>query len=896
MKLLHIRMTLAAIIAATAIGGAFAGTPQHNPQFSTAGFFEMPGSPRKVYSMNPAWRFHKGALPGNENPGAVDFDDSRWQTVSLPHGLEYLPVEASGGVNYQGEAWYRKHFTPDASLKGKLLMLYFEAIMGKSKVWINGTLVAEHFGGYLPVIAFIEKHIRWGEDNVITVWADNSDDPSYPPGKAQNVLDFVYFGGIYRDAWLVAFNEVHITDPNFENAVAGGGLVVNFPAVSKQSASVNLKLHIRNSSGKAFSGKVVFELQGKDGKTFSQATPVSIAQGEASTGETTFNIPDPDLWTPDTPNLYWLNVKVCDTDGAIIDSYRQRIGIRSIEFRGLGGLYLNGEPYPRPLIGANRHQDFAIVGNAMSNSLHWRDAAKLRGAGMEVIRSHYPQDPAFMDACDELGLLCISSTPGWQFWNDAPVFAQRVHDDIRNMVRRDRNRASLFLWEPILNETHYPASFAKEAERITREEFPYKNNYAACDRIAAGSEYFPVNYAHPSDVMRNKQTYEAGGKSYFTREWGDNVDTWSAHNSTSRVSRGWGENPMLIQAQGYADFGRGLTSLRDFYKAHPAVAGGSFWHSFDHQRGYHNDPFFGGIMDAFRQPKYSYHMFASQRSPEPNPNLRAESGPMIHIAHEMTPFSGKDVTVYTNCDEVRLTVFKDGKVHTQKQSRHQKNNIPSPIMTFANAYDFMADKALARAQKEQDVYMLAEGIIGGKVVAASKRAPARRPAHLRLTADTQNTPLTADGSDMVVVVASMVDQYGEVKRLNNSDITFEVEGEGELVGGDLATNRTRRLEWGEAPVLIRSTLNPGKITIRASLVAPGPERPASGQLTIESKPAATHSLYSPKDAAALGKTRHEPTNTKPDSPSRAPDVNETETKKKEQRQVEQQQTFFGEQS
>ena len=215
----------------------------HQPEFSTAGFFELSGCGRKVFSMNPAWRFHKGDAEGAE---AWEFDDSRWEVVSLPHGIEYLPLEASGCVNYQGEVWYRKHFSPDSRLKGKKLFLHFEAIMGKSKVFVNGKQVAEHYGGYLPVVADVTDVVDWSRENVIAVWADNSNDPSYPPGKAQEVLDFTYFGGIYRDCWLVAHNRVFITDPNFEDEVAGGGLFVSYDAVSEASADVRLRLQVRN--------------------------------------------------------------------------------------------------------------------------------------------------------------------------------------------------------------------------------------------------------------------------------------------------------------------------------------------------------------------------------------------------------------------------------------------------------------------------------------------------------------------------------------------------------------------------------------------------------------------------------------------------------------------------
>lgn len=148
--------------------------------------------------------------------------------VSLPHGIEYLPTEASGCINYQGEVWYRKHFTPDAALKGKKLFLHFEAIMGKSKVFVNGKQLTEHFGGYLPVVVDVTDVLDWNGDNVIAVWTDNSDDPSYPPGKAQDVLDYTYFGGIYRDCWLIAITISFITDPNYADEVAGGGFICGF--------------------------------------------------------------------------------------------------------------------------------------------------------------------------------------------------------------------------------------------------------------------------------------------------------------------------------------------------------------------------------------------------------------------------------------------------------------------------------------------------------------------------------------------------------------------------------------------------------------------------------------------------------------------------------------------
>lgn len=866
----------------------------HQPEFSTAGFFQLPNSGREVFSMNPAWRFHKGAVEGAE---ATNFDDAEWTVVSLPNGIEYLPTEASGCINYQGEVWYRKHFTPADALKGKKLFLHFEAIMGKSKVFVNGKLLTEHFGGYLPVVVDVSDALNWGEDNVIAVWTDNSDDKTYPPGKAQDVLDFTYFGGIYRDCWLIAHNPVFITDPNFENEVAGGGLFVAYDKVSDASAEVLLKAHVRNDSRKAFTGVVEYELQQPDGTQVAFLNDkVQVRPGKAITSKDKITVKNPMLWSPETPTLYNLIVRIRDREGNVVDGYRRRIGIRSVEFKGKDGFWLNGKPYESPLIGANRHQDFAVVGNAVANSIHWRDAKKLRDAGMKVIRNaHCPQDPAFMDACDELGLFVIVNTPGWQFWNDAPEFAQRVYSDIRNLVRRDRNHACVWMWEPILNETWYPEDFAKNTRDIVDQEYPYPYCYSGCDSGARGKEHFPILFTHPSYDGKSWGDKNANPKiTYFTREWGDNVDDWSSHNSPSRVARNWGEQPMLIQAQHYANPTYTYTCYDALYRTSRQHVGGCLWHSFDHQRGYHPDPFYGGLMDVFRQPKYSYYMFKAQRSPQKQERL-FETGPMVYIAHEMTPFSGKDVTVYSNCDEVRLTFLKDGKTYTYNKPV-VKEGMPSPVITFPDVYDFMTDKAMSRKKKQDEVFLRAEGLIDGKVVATHEVHPARRPEKVLLWVDNENVNLKADGSDFVTVVAAIADKNGNVKRLNNYYVKFHVEGEGRILGDAGILANPAPVKWGTAPVLIQSTLRPGKIKITVSVLFEGSQMPVSAVLELESYSAAHPLVYSEKDAALIaGSSSLQAAGTSAKSAAEL----EQEQLLKEQnaqrlKEVEQQQEDFGE--
>lgn len=856
-------------------------------QFSTAGFFALPNTPRKVENMNPAWRLMKDKK-GNLKKDAwkVDFKDHAWEVVALPNGLEYLPEEASGGINYRGEAWYRKHFVLDSSHQNKRLILYFEAIMGKSKIWVNGQVVAENFGGYLPIIIDISKEIKIGQDNVIAVWADNSDDPLFPPGKPQSALDFAYFGGIYRDCWLITTEKLYITDANQTNIVAGGGLLLYYPEVSEKNAKIGIRLNIQNDKKENSKGFISYELYDQQGTHIAtNKEKFSLNKMSNATFSSFIKINNPKLWSPDFPHLYSLNIRISDQKGNVIDGYTKKIGIRSIEFNTKEGFVLNGKPYPRKLIGANRHQDYAVIGNALSNSLHWRDAYKLKQAGMDIIRNaHYPQDPAFMDACEALGLFVIQNTPGWQFWNDSSIFKQRVYQDIRNIVRRDRNSPTSIMWEPILNETWYPDDFAKTVNNIIKAEYPYSGNYTVSDNIAKGHEYFDMIYTHPLNIFLEKDAKQQKNdttKVRFTREWGDNVDDWNSHNSPSRVSKKWGEVPMLIQAIHYSNPPYPYTSYDRLYRTPALHIGGTLWHSFDHQRGYHPDPFYGGIMDAFRRPKYAYYMFQSQSD---------QVAPMVFIANEMTPFSPQDITIMSNCDEVRLyTKVGDSiRIYHHKPNNKMSEGMPYPLITFNKAWDVMKDKYLSRNKMRDSSYIKAEGLINGKVVATDIKYPSRRPTALKLVIDSATIKPMANGSDLVLIIAQIVDDKGVIKRLNNGIVKFEIEGEGRLVGNDQIMANPKPIVWGEAPILVQTTTHAGTIKIKASMLFEGDHIPRSTTIEFNTIPSDIKMLYSKKENTFTGKGNAMNMNSQ--------SISDVHKQKMEDfiKEVEQQQEDFGE--
>lgn len=805
------------------IPSCFWGNTAYRPQVSVAGFIPLSGSGRDIYNFNPGWRYYKGDM---ERAETVELDDSDWEVVATPHSVELMPAEASGCRNYQGPVWYRKWFVIPAATRGKQVFIHFEAVMGKQKVYLNGHLVKEHLGGYLPFnIDLTANGIQAGDSCLIAVMADNSDDKSYPPGKRQYTLDFSYHGGIYRDVWMIAKSDVSITDAVDAGKVAGGGVFIHYGRISEKKADILIDTEVRNNGKRQRKVEVESSLVDATGTLIKRVVAmVHLDAGQSKTVNQKIEVRQPHLWSPDSPYLYRVESRVKEGKNTL-DGGITRAGIRKAEFKGKEGFWLNGKPFGQ-LIGANRHQDFAYVGNALPNSGQWRDAKKLRDAGCRIIRvAHYPQDPSFMDACDELGMFVIVATPGWQYWNKEPEFARLVHENTRQMIRRDRNHACVLMWEPILNETRYPLDFALEALRITKEEYPYLGRpVAAADVHSAGvEENYDVVYGWPGDDEKTDSPEQC----IFTREYGENVDDWYAHNNNNRASRSWGERPLLVQALSLAK------SYDEMYRTTGKFIGGAQWHPFDHQRGYHPDPYWGGIFDAFRQPKYAYHMYRSQTAPDLNHPL-AECGPVVYIAHEMSQFSDADVVVFSNCDSVRLSVY-DGTKSWTLPVIHAKGHMPNAPVVFKNVWNFWEARDYSYVQKKwQKVNILAEGIINGKVVCAQKKMPSRRSTKLRLRIDSQGVPLVADGSDFVVVIAEVTDDNGNVRRLAKENIVFTIEGEGEIIGDRSINANPRTVEFGTAPVLVRSTSKAGKIRIKAHVQFEGTHAPTPAEIEFES--------------------------------------------------------------
>jgi beta-galactosidase len=402
------------------------------------------------------------------------------------------------------------------------------------------------------------------------------------------------------------------------------------------------------------------------------------------------------------------------------------------------------------------------------------------------------------------------------------VFKQRVLQDAREMVRYYRNYPSAILWEAQLNETDN-RPVAIQLQNIVHEEYPGDQCYAAGDRIGnlAGFAGWDIDYS------RNN-----GSKPVWVREWGDQVDNWTDQQSSSRVPRGWGETPLLVQAWAHLSRMDGIYAQANGPDGPGTgrLCGACLWAGVDCYRGYHHQPFYGGFLDLFRLPKFDYYMFQSQRPADIHiPGV--ESGPMVFIANYATHQSPTTVTVFSNCEEVRLS--QNGKVlATQKPDAGRR--IPHPPFTFQigqfGEHSMLYSTGVARPGTEVGE-LKAEGLINGEVVATQTIHSPGVPTHLELQVDTGGRDLTADGSDFVRVYARLCDLRGTTYPQGNVLVTFTAEGPGTIIDDARIRANPVNAEAGIATVLIRASATPGTITIRAAAFGLKP-----GVAAIKSQP------------------------------------------------------------
>ncbi|MFD0961727.1 glycoside hydrolase family 2 TIM barrel-domain containing protein [Paenibacillus chungangensis] len=751
----------------------------------------------------------------------------------MPHSVRIEPADCSGGLNYQGVAWYRRHFYVQPSSRGRKLFVEFEGAKHTAEIWMNGTYVGIHHGGYLPFTLDISSHVIADglTSNVIAVRLDNSDAVDIPPGKPQSELDFCYFGGLYRHVWLYETDTLHITDAVYANQIAGGGIFVTYPHVTDESAVINAKIHVHNedSSNRSYSIRSLLYDEEQQLIASYESKCLELNVGEACHYHQKLEVLDPKLWHPDHPYLYCL-VTIVMEEGQAIDQITTRIGIRTLRFDS-EGFYLNHKPLL--INGANRHQEYVYVGDALPDSMQKRDAIKLKEAGFNFVRiGHYPQSHAFMDACDEVGLMCVVPVPGWQWFRDNDTFKEGSYQDVRDMIRRDRNHPCVMFWEPILNETHYSEEYARITYRLTHEEYPGDQCYAACDMHSSGADQYDIWYGNG---VSEQEWGDA--KPIFIREYGDNYrEQFGPQKTQNRCSRGTkgfyngGESGMLISAL------ERLSYLNDHF-LNQRSSGAAVWTGIDHNRGYVPNIAATGVMDFYRFPKFSYYVYSSQRNPELEIK-GIENKPVLFIANDWNADSSNRVYVFSNCDSV--TLYVNGKEISTSRPSSQYAGLPHPPFIFD---DVPFEPGELRA----------EGYLNGQHAATHSVRTAGAAHHFKLKVDDCGIDLVADGSDLVLVQVWVCDEQGTVVTDAYREVQFHIDGPGVIVGDGEARVHSNPIETeaGAIGVLIQATTESGIITVTASA-----EGLQSDSIQIASRPDCRNDVPGPEQLPPVHKPQY----------------------------------------
>jgi beta-galactosidase len=745
---------------------------------------------------NPGWRFLLGDAAGAEGGS---FDDRAWSAATLPHTarIEALVTGAPGSDTYQwqGICWYRRRFSVSRESAGRRILLKFDGAMNVADVWLNGDHLGQHMGGWLPFGFDISSKVTMGSENLLAVRLDNRDNPMTGP-KPLAQLDFNLYHGIYRNVHLVIKNALHITDPILADRPASGGVFVTYPEVSADAATVRVQAHVRNAGASTRGFLVHVLLVDADGRVAAESfsDPIRLGSGEDQDVVQNLRVYAPALWSPPSPALYTLHTEVVE-HGVVVDAEVTRIGFRHIGISA-DGFRINGERMF--LRGTNRHQEYPYVGYALSDAAQYRDAKKIKDAGFDYIRlSHYAHAPAFMDACDELGIVVMNCIPGWQFFNRTdPEFTAIQYDNCRRLVRRDRNHPCVILWEVSLNETDMPAEFVRTTHAIAHAEYP-------------GDQCYTCGWTHGYDVFLQARQHggckdvtdrpcvvsEYGDWEYYAQNAGLQQEAWAnlaPDQANSRQLRWHGEAALLQQATNFQEAhndNRKTTAFAD-----------GLWVMYDYNRGYAPDIESSGCMDIVRLPKFSHAFYQSQRSPAEA--LRAAtSGPMVFIASYWTPTSSTSVRVFSNCEEVVLSL--DGALVERRQPDTDRisTNLAHPPFTF-------------RLERFQSGTLEAVGYIGGHAVTRHAVRTPGSVARLDLRLDESGRPFATDGKDVGFLWATLRDANGTIVRDVWENVFFGATGDVTLVGANPFSS-----DAGIASILVQTDIRRPRGVVYALCIA-----------------------------------------------------------------------------
>ncbi|MGA8044529.1 MAG: beta-galactosidase GalA, partial [Terracidiphilus sp.] len=779
----------------------------------------MSGAGRERLLLDFDWRFHLGnacdpskdfgygsASAGNfQKTGhfmpvaGLAFDDSDWRSINLPHDWAIeLPFTNDPDLRSKGfyplgrkypetsVGWYRRVFDLPAEDAGKRITIEFDGAYRDALVIFNGFYIGRHSGGYDPFSFDVSDFTYPGHSNVLLVRVDATESDGW----------FYEGAGIYRHVWLVKSNPVHVKK---------WGTFVRSEVRGTQ-ATLSILTEVGNDGSAASNARVMSTIVDPSGKAVGKdmASSASIGEGASQDYHQQIVVERPQLWSLEERNLYKLVTEV-QVDGVVVDRCETPFGIRTCVFDAERGLLLNGTPVK--LKGTCNHQDHAGLGVALPDSVQYYRVRKLQEMGCNSIRtSHNPPTPELLDACDQLGMLVFDET---RMMSSNPEGLSQFE----NLVRRDRNHPSVFMWsmgneEGQANTQKGVLILTAMKEVATRNDGSRPVSIAPTGAIGTGGlavcDVVGYNYMdpqaeafhkeHPDRPVVGTETVSAVGTRgiYVTDRSKGYVSSYDPYTTTGRASaEGWWS----------------------FCAARPWLSGGFVWTGFDYRGepspdGWPNISSQYGIIDMCGFPKDSFYYYKSWWTTQP----------VLHLfPHWNWPgMEGKEIAVwvYSNLDSVEL--FHNG------QSLGSK--------------DVKKDSHVAWIVKYAPGTLEARGSKNGKQVMSTKRETTGAAAKLVMKAD--RSAVSADGEDVAMFAVAVQDAQGRTVPVTDQEITFRVSGAGKVIGvgnGDPTdhasdTGSVRKAFSGYCMALVQSTKDAGDITVEAT--SPGL---TSASVTIPSR-------------------------------------------------------------
>jgi len=729
----------------------------------------LPELPRYELSLNRNWLFGGKVSTGSTAP---EFDDSKFERVTIPHANKMFPWHSFDEKEYQFVSIYRRHFHLPDQLKGKRIFVDFAGVMTAATVTINGQKLGEYRGGYTPFSYELTPHLRWNADNVLAVEVDSTERADIPP-FGQNI-DYLTFGGIYREVTLRAVGGVTIQN-----------ILAKPVDVLEDRRRVDVRCYF-DAASKSLPGAMNLKVELADADKVLATAAVDMPAFEDTYLVSLTNLGKIEYWDLDHPKLYRVTAKLYQGD-KLIDERSTRIGFRQARFTH-DGFLLNGRRVK--LRGLNRHQTYPYAGAAMPARCQLSDAVILKKQlKCNIVRtSHYPQSSHFLDACDELGLLVFEEIPGWQHiggqaWKDLAV------RNVGEMVRRDWNHPSIVLWGVRINES------------LDDHDF-YTRTNALAHELDDSRQTGGVRYLERSELLEDVYTRNDFGFPLIEPNYPIYLNTeFNGH---------------MYPTKRYDNVDRVMEHARRHARVHNQLAGndrycgGIGWCAFDYNTHYNfgsgDRICYHGVSDIFRIPKPAGQFYRSQC--DPTEEIVLEPTFTWSLGDQSQGPGVRDAVIVSNCDH--LKIYLGGSLRAEVDpDRKTWPHLPHPPFTVTLLAKSLEDWADLRI----------EGYLDGKL-AITKIMPGNDLDRVLLVAP-DDQELLGDGIDATRVVLELTNEHGGPRPFSSAAIALKIEGPGEIIG-----ENPLGLCGGAGAVWVRSRQGAGVIRLHAT-------HPRLGTTTVE---------------------------------------------------------------